>query len=325
MCVRPCSPRSERERRTVGSQQVMNSPKRHILITGGSGLIGSRLTNALLEKGYRVSQLSRSPGKDPRVKTFLWDVDKDEIDKCCTEGVDTIVHLAGAGIAEKRWTAKRKRELIDSRTKSIGLIYDLLRRKPHQVNSIISASAIGYYSDRGDDLMTEDSHPSDDFLAKCCMQWELAVDKAKNLGLRIVKYRTGVVLEEKGALGAMDKPVKLGLGSPIGTGKQWVPWIHWHDVIGIYLFAMENPQIEGVYNMAAPNPVTNKQLTQAIARQLHKPLWLPNVPAGVLKLALGEMSSIVLGSTRVSAQKILDAGYDFKFPELEGALKELYG
>lgn len=303
----------------------MNSPHQHILLTGGTGAIGSRLTQALLESGYRVSHLSRSPGKDPRVQTFLWNVAKGEIDTKCIDGVDTIVHLAGAGIAEKRWTEKRKKELIKSRAKSIRLIYDLLREKPHQVKSVISASAIGYYSDRGDELMTEDSPPSNDFLARCCMEWELAVDKGKDLGLRVAKLRTGVVLEEEGALAAMDKPVRLGLGSPVGSGKQWVPWIHIEDVVGIYMLAIGNPEFEGVYNMVAPYPVTNKQLTQTIARLLHKPLWLPNVPAWALKLALGEMSTIVLGSTKVSAQKIQAAGYRFKFPQLENALKNIYG
>lgn len=302
----------------------MNASQRCILITGGSGLIGSHLTNTLLEKGYRVSHLSRSPGKDARVQTFLWDVEKGTIDAHCIDSADTIVHLAGASIAEKRWTEKRKKELIESRAKSIGLVYSLLQKKSHQVKSIISASAIGYYSDGRDELMTEDSPPSNDFLARCCMEWELAVDKGKDLGLRVAKLRTGVVLEEKGALGAMDRPIKLGLGSPVGPGKQWVPWIHWQDVIGIYLLVIEKPVLHGVYNMVAPNPVTNKELIQAIAKLLHKPLWLPNVPAWALKLALGKMSTLVLGSTKVSAQKIQDAGYVFKFPELEGALKNIY-
>jgi len=302
----------------------MKSPEQHILLTGGSGAIGGHLTNRLLEKGYRVSHLSRSPGKDPRVQTFSWDVAKGGIDAKCIHGIDTVVHLAGAGIAEKRWTEKRKKELIESRAKSIGMIYSLLREKPHQVKSVISASAIGYYSDRGDELLTEDSHPSNDFLAKCCMEWELAVDKGKELGLRVAKLRTGVVLAKVGALGAMDKPIKLGLGSPVGSGKQWLPWIHWQDVVGIYMLAVENSALQGVYNMVAPNPVTNKQLTRAIAKLFHKPLWLPNVPAWALKLALGEMSTLVLGGTKVSAQKIQDAGYVFKFPELEGALKNIY-
>jgi uncharacterized protein len=300
-------------------------PNKHILLTGGTGLIGRHLTGQLLQRGCQISHLSRSPGKDARVRTFLWDVEKGDIDERCIDGVDTIVHLAGAGIADKRWTGQRKRELIDSRAKSIGLIYKLLSCKKHQVNAVISASAIGYYSDRGDELMTEDSPPSNDFMAKCCITWENAVDIGTELGLRIVKFRTGVVLDREGPLAKMAAPVKFFVGSPLGSGKQWMPWVHWQDVADMYLFAIENEGLTGVYNMVAPNPVTNKQLTQAIARQLHKPLWLPNVPALFLKLLLGEMSTIVLGSTKVSARKIEQAGYRFKYRDITAALTAIYG
>jgi uncharacterized protein (TIGR01777 family) len=302
----------------------MNQQK-SILLTGGTGLIGLSLTKQLLAKGYSVSHLSRSPGKDERVKTFLWDLDKRQIDEHCIDGVDIIIHLAGAGIADKPWTDARKRELVDSRVKSISLIYELLRKKPHQVKSVISASAIGYYSDRGDELQTEESTPNTDFMAQCCIEWEATVDEGKSLGLRIVKYRTGVVLDTGGALAKMAMPIKLFAGSPLGNGRQWIPWIHWQDVVDMYLFAIEKEELEGIYNMVAPNPVTNKQLTQAVAKQLHKPLWAPNVPAFLLKLIMGEMSTIVLGSTKVSAQKITDAGFKFKYPEIAPALKQIYG
>jgi len=303
----------------------MNSITKHILLTGGAGLIGSHLTEQLLQKGYRVSHLSRSEGNDARVKTFVWNVDKGGIDEQCIDGVDIVIHLAGASIADNRWTEQQKTAIIDSRTKSIGLIYNLLHKKKHQVHSIISASAIGYYGDRGDELMTEDSPPSNDFMAKCCITWENEVDEGMALGLRIVKFRTGVVLDKKGALAKMAMPVKLYLGSPLGNGKQCIPWIHSQDVVDMYIYAIENENIAGVYNMIAPNPVTNKQLTRAIAKQLHKPLWLPNVPAFILKLLLGEMSTIVLGSTKVSAQKIEDAGFRFKYPAVKEALAEIYG
>jgi uncharacterized protein (TIGR01777 family) len=300
--------------------------KKHILLTGGTGLIGKHLTETLLKKGYSVSHLSRSPGKDARVKTFLWDVNKGVIDENCIDGVDIILYLAGAGIAEKRWTDKRKKEIIDSRTKSIGLIYNLIKNKPNQVKSIISASATGYYSDRGDELLTEYSSPAHDFLGTCCVEWEKAVDEGASLGLRILKFRTGVVLnKDGGALPKMAMPVKLYVGSPLGDGKQWIPWIHWQDVIGMYLYGIENENLTGVYNMAAPNPVTNKQLTQAIAKQLSKPLWVPNVPAFVLKLMLGEMATIVLGSTKASAQKIEGTGFKFQYPDVASALTEIYG
>jgi len=303
----------------------MIQPKKHILLTGGTGLIGQRLTAELLNKGYGVSHISRSPGKDPRVKTFLWDVGQGKIDGSCIEDVDMVIHLAGAGIADSRWTEERKKEIIDSRTKSIGLIYGLLRKNKHQVTRIISASAIGYYSDRGDELMTETSPPSDDFMAHCCVEWEGAVDEGKLLGLQIAKFRTGVVLDQSGALPKMALPVKLYVGAPLGKGKQWIPWIHVQDVVNMYLFAVEHENFEGVYNMVAPNPVTNTQLTQAIAKQLHKPLWLPHVPAFLLKLLLGEMSTIVLGSTKVSAKKIEDSGFKFGYTSVADALKEIYG
>jgi len=298
---------------------------KHILLTGGSGLVGQQLTRLLLDKGYEVSHVSRRPGNNPKVSTYLWDLDKGIIDEKCIDGVDTIVHLAGAGIADKRWTNERKKELIESRTKSIGLIYALFKNKPHSVKSVISASATGYYNDRGDELLTEDSAPSNDFLAECCIQWEQAVDQGAALGLRVLKFRTGVVLIDKGgALPKLAQPIKLGLGSPLGTGEQWIPWIHQQDVIDLYFYGIENTGLKGVYNMVAPNPVTNKQLTQAVAQYLHKPLWLPNVPAFALKLLLGEMSTIVLGSSRASAQKIEEAGFKFKYPVIEDALADIY-
>ncbi|HEY0245329.1 MAG TPA: TIGR01777 family oxidoreductase [Mucilaginibacter sp.] len=298
---------------------------KHILLTGGSGLVGNALTQLLLAKGYEVSHLSRKPGNTPQIKTYLWDIDKGLIDEKCIDGVDTIIHLAGAGIADKRWTDKRKKELIESRTKSIGLIYSLLRNKAHAVKSIISASATGYYSDRGDKLLTEESAPANDFLGDCCIRWEKAVDEGEELDLRVLKFRTGVVLTAKGgALPQLALPIKFWVGSPIGNGKQWIPWIHHEDVVGLYLYGIENNGLSGVYNMVAPNPVTNKQLTQAVAKQLHKPLWLPNVPAFAIKLIFGEMSIVVLGSTKVSAQKIEGSGFKFKFPMIEEALKDIY-
>lgn len=298
---------------------------KHILLTGGSGLVGDDLTQLLLSKGYSVSHLSREAGNDPKVKTYLWNIHKGQIDEKCIDGVDTIVHLAGAGIADKRWTEKRKKEIIESRTKSIGLIYGLLQSKPHGVKSVISAAATGYYNDRGDELLTEESKPSDDFLGNCCVQWEKAVDKGSELGLRVLKFRTGVVLTDKGgALPKLALPIKLGFGSPLGSGKQWVPWIHHQDVINLYFYGIENNGLKGAFNMVAPNPVTNKQLTKAVAVQLHRPVWLPNVPAFALKLLLGEMSTIVLGSSKVSAQKIEATHFKFSFPTIEAALADIY-
>ena len=301
------------------------SDKKNILITGGSGLIGKLLTNELIEKGYNVSHLNRSPDKDMRVRSFLWDVEKGLIDDKCIDGIDTIIHLAGAGIADGRWTDERKKEIVESRTKSIGLIYQLLKSRPHQVNTVISASGTGYYSNRGNELMYEESPPAHDFLGTCCIEWEKAVDEGGQLGLRILKFRTGVVLDKNGgALPKLDVPIKLGVGSPLGKGNEWMPWIHHQDVVDMYLYGLEHEALKGVYNMVAPNPVTNAQLTQAVAKQLHRPLWLPNVPAFALKLLFGEMSIVVLGSTKASAQKIEQAGFKFKFPQIAGALEDIY-
>jgi uncharacterized protein (TIGR01777 family) len=300
--------------------------QKHILLTGGSGFIGIRLTEALLDKGYEVSHLSRSPGYNSKIKTYLWNVAKGEIDENCIIGVDTIVHLAGAGVVDRRWSDERKKEIIDSRIKSIGLIYQVLRKKNHIVKTVISASATGYYGDRGAEMLTEDSHEGNDFLAEVCIKWEAAADEGKNWGLRIVKFRTGVVLDKDGgALPQLANPVKWGVGSPLGSGEQWMPWIHWRDVVKMYIYGIEQGTLSGVYNMAGPNPVTNKQLTKAVAQQLHKPFWAPNVPEFVLKLILGKMRIAVLESARTSSKKIEDAGFEFDYPELPGALKEIYG
>jgi uncharacterized protein len=297
-----------------------------ILITGGNGHLGKLLTEVLLNHGYEVNHLNRKAGTDERVKTYIWDVRKGRIDRECIDGAEMVVHLAGANIADKKWTESRKKELIDSRTKSIRLLYELIKSRPNRITTIISASAIGYYGDRGEDMLDEEREPGQGFLAECCVAWEKAVDEGKSLGLRIVKFRTGVVLDKNdGALLQMAKPIKFLVGSPLGKGRQWVPWIHWQDVVNMYLYAIEHIHLTGTYNMVAPEPVTNEQLTQDIARQLRKPLWLPNVPAFALKLLLGEMSTMVLNSTKVSAQKINDEGFEFEYPQLTEALTQIYG
>jgi NAD dependent epimerase/dehydratase family enzyme len=267
----------------------------HILITGGTGLLGKHLTAALLKKGYSVSHLSRKTGTDPNVKTYLWDVEHGVVDINCIRNVDVVVHLAGAGIADEKWTDARKKQLIES-------------------------------SDRGNELLTEDSPPATDFLGECCVKWEWAVDAGLGLDLRVVKFRTGVVLTtEGGALPQLAKPIRFNVGSPLGSGQQWVPWIHLQDAVGMYLMAVEDATMSGAYNMAAPFPVTNQHLTLAVAKQLKKHIWLPHVPAFALKLLLGEVASVVLGSTKVSTAKIEKAGYHFKYLVVEDALKEIYG
>lgn len=298
---------------------------RTILITGASGLIGKALTELLLQKGYDIHHLSRSSSKGgDKIKTFKWDVYKRQIDENCIKGVDAIIHLAGESIAGGRWTGKRKAQIIESRTASVRMLYDLLKRKKHHVQCLVSASAIGYYGDRGDKLLDEEAGPGDDFLAGVCMQWENAADEGKTLGIRVVKLRTGIVLDkDDGALAQLAFPIKMGVGAPLGSGRQWVSWIHLKDVVRMYCFAFEN-EIEGAFNMTAPYPVTNGELTAAVARRLKRPLWLPNIPDFFLKIILGEMNRAVLGSTKVSDAKIQSLGFRFRFPELKEALRDIY-
>lgn len=298
----------------------------HILITGATGMLGKGLIQALLESGHQVSILSRKPTEISNVKVFLWDVNKWQIDASCLEGVNTIIHLAGEGIAKEKWSAKRKKELIDSRVLSARLLFKVLGEHSNQVKNFISAAAVGYYGHRADGILTESSPAGDDFMSECCTKWEQAADEGKELGLRVVKIRTGIVLsKDDGALPQMSVPVKLFVGAPLGTGKQWIPWIHHQDMTQIYLHAVKNLSMEGTYNACAPFPVTNKTLTKAIARQLHRPVWPISVPESMMKLILGEMSAVVLNSTNTSAQKLLSTGFIFSYTKLEDALSDIYG
>ncbi len=299
-----------------------------VLITGATGLIGTRLTQLLLNEGYVIHTLSRKGVScQPEIKAFKWDPEKGAIDEKCLESVDAVIHLAGESIAGKAWTKSRKQKIIRSRTESVRLIYQLIQNNPlSKVNTFISASAVGYYGDRADELLTEESLPGNDFMAQTCIAWEDAVDEGKLLGLRVVKLRTGIVLAaEGGALPQLAGPVKAGFGTVLGSGKQWMPWIHFDDAVRMYKFVLSNEEAKGSYNQCSPNPVTNKQMTFAIADVLKKPLWLPRVPSFVLGIALGEMKAVVLNSTRTSATKIIDLGFMFRFNTLGEALENIYG
>lgn len=295
-----------------------------ILITGATGLVGTALKAQLLNQGYEVNTLSRKKNDDPN--NYVWDVYKGEIDANCLTGVDAVIHLAGEPVAEKKWTDERKKQIIDSRVKSTALIYDAIKSKPnHQVKSFISASAVGYYGDCGDEILTEESENGYGFLAECCKLWEQAIDQGKKLSLRIVKLRTGIVLSTKGgALPQLDQPVRLFAGAALGSGKQWTPWLHLHDMVAMYSYALENLHMEDNYNACAPFPVSNEALTKAIARHLHRPFWPIKVPRKAITLLLGERTEAVMMSSNTAAQKILDAGFKFKFTHLDDALKDLY-
>ncbi len=298
-----------------------------VLITGATGLIGRHLVKMLLDQGYFIHTLSRNKRDDvPGIKSFIWDVDKGKIDEQCIENVEVIFHLAGESIAGRAWTKERKKQIIGSRTKSIELLYKLIEdKRPSQIKTIVSASAVGYYGDRNDELLTEESPPGNDFMAKTCIQWEAAVDKGRMPGLRIVKLRTGIVLsDEGGALPALAGLVKAGFGAALGSGRQWVPWIHLSDAIRMYRYVLENEQADGAYNQAAPAPVTNQEMTEILAEVLKKPLWLPGVPSFLLRLILGEKKAVVLSSTRTTSAKITELGFRFQYSSLKEALTDIY-
>lgn len=299
-----------------------------ILVTGGTGFVGKGLVKLLLSKGYTVNLLVRDQSEEeenPNLRTFKWDVYKGEIDQNCIIGVDAIIHLAGEEIAAKRWTDERKTQIVESRTKSVRMIYELLRTTKHEVNHIISASAVGYYGDRGDELLSEDSLPKKDFLAETCIAWEEAVDEGHRLGLRIVKLRSGIILaKDGGVLPQMDKPLRFGLGVIPGSGKQWVSWIHYTDALNIYAYALENENLKGAYNMVAPEPVTLENLTRSIAKAIGKSPLFIHAPVIALKVAIGEMSLMVLESTKASAEKLTKAGYKFLYPTIAEAMDAVY-
>ena len=300
---------------------------KNVLITGGSGMVGTRLSELLLEQGYTVSHLSRSPGDDSSpVIIYLWDIKQQYINPAALPQADYIVHLAGAGVADQRWTEKRKQVILDSRVQSTHLLHDaIVKQDPSTIKAFVSASAIGIYGvDTGDTWLTEDSPAANDFLADVVVQWEAAVDTIQALGIRTVKYRIGIVLSDQGgALSPIAQTVRWGVGAPLGSGQQYMSWIHIDDLCRLFIYALEHDTLAGTYNAVGPQPITNRQLTQATAQALHRPLWLPNVPPFALKLALGELSSAVLGGSRVSSQKIEDAGFRHKFNKIEVALADL--
>ena len=293
---------------------------RQILITGGSGLVGKRITELLEKKGYEVAWLSRSPQTQ---KTFLWEVEQGKIDPEAIEWADAIIHLAGAGVAEKRWTSERKKLILESRTKSTELLFKAIQGAVHKPNAFISASAVGYYGfNTGPILVEETTSPGDDFLAQVVIAWENEVKKIESLSIRTVMLRIGIVLDaEGGALGEMLKPP---VAAPLGSGDQWMSWIHLEDLARMFVFALEKTTLQGIYNAVAPNPATNQQLTKEAASAKGKSYVGIGVPGFALKLVLGEMAAMVLGGNRVSSQKIQKTGFEFEFSELKPALKDIF-
>jgi uncharacterized protein (TIGR01777 family) len=297
-----------------------------VLITGATGLIGTELVSLLLQNGISVNYLTTSKKKivnELNYNGFYWSPEQGLIDENCLMGVDSIINLAGANIA-KRWTNSYKQEIIESRLLSSALLFKALKNNPNQVKQIVSASGTSIYPNSNTIIYDENStQVNDSFLGNVVVKWEESTDKFASLGLKVCKLRTGIVLSTNGgALVEMLKTIKLGLGSAFGTGKQIQSWIHIHDIVALYLFAIKN-DLEGVYNAVSPSPVTNEELTFTIAKVLKKPLFMPNIPKFVMKLMLGEMHELLFENRNLSAKKIEDKGFEFKYKTIDTALKNI--
>ncbi|CAN5149006.1 TIGR01777 family oxidoreductase [soil metagenome] len=297
----------------------------NILITGGSGLIGFHLTVLLQTKGHKVGHLGRSKPAGNDVRQFIWNPEKDFIEEGAVSWADAIVHLAGANVAEGRWTAKRKAEIISSRENSARLIATAIVKEKAKTKVFVSAAAVGWYGMITSDKIFSENDPSaNDFFGTVCLKWENAADLLSEAGLRVVKLRIGIVLaKEGGALPQLAAPVKWFVGSPLGSGKQWMPWIHIDDLCLLFLKAIEDDSMHDVYNAATDQQVTNKEFVRTIGKVLHRAVFFPNVPKFILKLMLGEMSGIVTEGSRVSNAKLLKTGFVFKYNKLEEAIRQL--
>jgi uncharacterized protein (TIGR01777 family) len=296
---------------------------KNILLTGGTGFIGKHLTDLLIDNGFEVSILSRSDRKNTLSITYYkWDLTRNYIDEEAIVKADYIIHLSGEGIVEKRWTEKRKKDILESRTQPIDLIFSVLEKNNKKLDAFVSASAIGIYGAyTNDNICTEDTPPANDFLGITCQEWEKAVDKINSLGIRTVKIRTGIVLGKgEGFLKKIAPSFKAGFGAILGTGKQYVPWIHIEDLCNIYLKAIADEQMHGPSNSCVTDNTTNESLSKTLANLFGYKIWLPKAPAFVLKIVLGEMSVAVLEGQRVSSEKIQKMGFDFQFTDLETAL-----
>lgn len=306
-----------------------------VLITGGTGMVGRALTRALLDKGYEVIVMGRGGVRDTGygiqnggvgLSFAKWNVEKQEIDAAAFAKADYIVHLAGAGVADKRWTSKRKQEIVDSRVSSGVLLVNSLKTIPNKVKAVISASAIGWY---GADTVARKFEESDiaakDFLGQTCKQWEESIEPVAALGKRLTKLRIGIVLStEGGALKEFIKPLQFGIASILGSGRQIISWIHIDDLVNMFITAIEREDISGVYNAVAPSPVSNKELILTLAKARNK-FYIPvPVPSFVLKMMLGEMSIEILKSATVSSAKAERAGFSFRYADIKAAVKSFF-
>lgn len=299
-----------------------------IVITGATGLIGKKLSQKLSEDGHQIIVFSRdaSSAKNILQKEFTyidWDYRKNDNWIESISSADAIIHLAGINLFSKRWNKKFKEEILASRKETTKALVDAIKLSERKPEVFVSASGVGYYGDCGDELLDENSPAGNDFLAEVCKVWESEAAEVESAGVRRVSVRTGIVLsQEDGALKKMLLPFKLFIGGPLGNGKQWFPWIHIDDIVGIYCHALENQNLNGPVNAASPNICTMKEFARTLGKVLHRPALFP-VPEFALKIAIGEAGKVVLMSQRVDVKKTLDSGYRFRFEKLEEALRNL--
>ncbi len=296
-----------------------------VLVTGSTGMIGSAVVPFLTQKGHSITRLVRSKPR-PGEAEVGWDPASGNIDKAGLGGMDGVVHLAGENIATGRWTAAKKAQIRDSRVKGTRLLSESLAQHAQPPKVFVCASAMGFYGDRGEEVLREESAPGTGFLAEVCREWEAAAQPAAEKGIRVVPLRTSMVLSPAGgALAKMLTPFKMGVGGRIGTGRQYMSWIALDDLVGVIHFALTNDALRGPVNAAAPNPVTNLEFTKTLGRVLGRPTIFP-MPAIAARLALGEMAQeLLLASTRLEPARLRSAGFKFQFPDLEGALRHLLG
>ena len=295
-----------------------------VLVTGGTGSIGRLLCDFLTEKGYEVSVLSRRRSTSSKYKTYLWNYKENFIEEEAILNCDYIIHMAGAGIADKRWTSCRKKEIIDSRVQTSTLLFKTLSNHKNKVKCFISASGAGYYGQLTSNKTFVETDPSGtDFIGQTCEQWEAAVNQIKTLNIRTVNLRIGMVLMKKGgAIEKMAKPFQLGLGTVLGSGNQIIPWIHAIDLQRAILQAMINKNMNGPYNCCSPETTNNLEFTKTLANTLHKKLWLPHTPKWLLKIILGQRSILLTDGSKLSSKRLLSTGFVFNYPGLHDALSE---
>lgn len=296
---------------------------KNVLLTGGTGFIGRYLTDVLIDNGFTVSILSRSARENTSLITYYkWNLKSNYINEEAVLQADYIIHLAGEGIVEKRWSKRRKKAILESRVQPIDLIGSILKKNNKKLDAFISASAIGIYGAvTSHKICTEDTAPANDFLGSTCQQWEKAVDAIGTLGIRTVKVRTGIVFgKNEGFLKKVAPSFKAGFGAVLGTGKQYLPWIHVEDLCAIYLKAVTAPDLEGPYNACITDNTTNSRFSRTLANLFGYAIWLPKIPPFVLRIILGEMSVAVLEGQRVSSEKIQKTGLEFQITDLEKAL-----